>query len=359
MPISRFSKGIYNSIICVKLFVQRKEVFSKYHQKYPQKFLDNRSILVIVLMVAAKGVSYPWQAAGLFCGGMKMGQRTNLLVLAVLSIAATTQASIFQTASPYSDTQGDSLGSTNGGRDIVGATITNDATNLYITIELNPTTTTNASGTETPASIATSGYNYCIGITSGPGAGGDTSTSSDHGNKYGRMISIDPSMGGTTDWIGIFGYGTGTSPGSTTNPYTSYGFNDYVYGTPSDTVDPAGVWTTKENVASGEPMSMLGGDTNYNAVTITIPMADFANNLSLTLGSTFDFDIYTTGGSGNQTAYDSLADQSPTQTPLSYNATAQYNGTVLDSYTIVPEPASACILAMGGIALAASRKRKA
>ena len=53
--------------------------------------------------------------------------------------------SIFQTASPYTDGSGDSVGSANAGRDIVGATITNDATNLYITLEMNPSTTTNNS----------------------------------------------------------------------------------------------------------------------------------------------------------------------------------------------------------------------
>jgi len=60
-----------------------------------------------------------------------------------------------------------------------------------------------------------------------------------HGNPYGRAISIDSSLGGMTDWIGIFGAG---GSGSGTSPYTSFGFNDYVFGTPTST-SPAGKWT--------------------------------------------------------------------------------------------------------------------
>lgn len=265
--------------------------------------------------------------------------RRAILLAAVLSIGAASHGAVnvYQSASPYTDTQGDSLGSTNGGRDIVGATISNDATNLYISFELNPTQTTNASGTETPANIATSGYNYGIAITSGPNSGGDTSTNATtHGNAYGRAISFDSSLGGMTDWIGVYGAG---GSGTATSPYTSYGFNDYVFGNAANTTDPTGVWTKKDTVASGGPISTAGGDTSDNVISITVPMADFADNLSLTPGTTIYFDIMPTGGSGNQTAYDSLADQSTTQTPASYSATAQYNAMVVDSYTIqAPEP---------------------
>ncbi len=49
-------------------------------------------------------------------------------------------------------------------------------------------------------------------------------------------------------------------------------------------------------------------------------------------GSSFLFDIYSTGTSAGQTAYDSLADQ--TATNGTNSATAQYNGTTLDMYTL-------------------------
>lgn len=259
----------------------------------------------------------------------------------------------------YTDTQGDSLGSTNGGRDIVAATVSNDLTNLYITLELNPTTTTNASGTETPANIATSGYNYAIGLTTGAGAGGDYyhyTSGTDLGNPYGRSISFDSSLGGMTDFIGIYGAG---GSGTVASPYTSYAFNDYVFGTPSDTTTTANAWTKINVGTTGQPISATGGDANDNTISLTIPLSDFAANLTFTPGNTIYLDMFTTGSSGNQTAYDSLADQSPTQTPASYSATAQYNALTLDSYVIqVPEPASIGVLGCGALLLGRRRSRQ-
>ena len=249
-------------------------------------------------------------------------------------------------ASPiiYTDTQGDSLGSTNGGRDIVSTTIDNSPTTLSITIELDPTTTTNASGTETPANIATSTYNYAIGITSG--SGGDTSASADHGNPYSRAISFDSTtLGGMTDFIGIFGAG---GAGTVASPYTSYGFNDYVY--------TASKWTVKDTVASGQPISATGGDASANTITLSVPLADFTN-LNTAAGSTFGFDVFSTGNGAGQTAYDSLANPSPTQTPATYSSTAQYNATVIDNYTVqVPEPTSLSLVAVGVAGLLRRRR---
>jgi hypothetical protein len=279
-----------------------------------------------------------------------MRKRTLLCGAAALGLAAPVQAAIFQALSPYTDAQGDQVGSTNKDRDIWSATISNDATNLIITINLNPAADLSAGGN----------FNYGIGITTGsPTAGGDTSASADLGNPYGRAISIDSSLGGMTDWIGLFGAGGSGANGSASKPFTSYGFNDYVYGTPTST-SPAGVWTKIENVASGEPISPQSPNTTNSSMTITVPLADFAANLSLVPGTTFDFDIYSTGsGSGNSgNAYDSLADQSATNGTNS--GTTQYNGTVLDSYTItavVPEPTTLSLLGCGGLLLLKRRAK--
>jgi hypothetical protein len=273
-----------------------------------------------------------------------MLKRVGACVLGLLAFAVTSAVgSIFQTASPYTDAHGDEVGSTNMLRDLWSATITNDAINLYFTINFNPA-----------ANLATGGqFNYGIGITTGsPTAGGDTDSSADHGNPYSRAISIDSSLGGMMDWIGIFGAPTGG--GSTGTPYTSYGFNDYVYGTPGST-EPSDVWTKIETVSSGEPIAVQGSGTTPSSVTVTVPMSDFASNLPLTPGTTFDFDIYSTGTSAGQTAYDSLADQSATNGSGGGggSATAQYDGTVLDSYTIVavPEPATLALCGLGCLAL--------
>jgi hypothetical protein len=272
---------------------------------------------------------------------MKTGNQNKAMVFGLgawglLVYSATCADTINQTGtsgSTYADALGDAQGSANLLRDISSATIANDANNLYITLAINPA-----------GNLATGGaFDYIVGITPGnPGAGGDTSASSTHGNAYGRDISFDSGFGGMSDFIGIFGAG---GAGSTSSPYTSYGFNDYVYGTPTAT-SPAGVWTKINTVSSGNPLSSQPSTSIPNQITLTIPLSDFSSGFALTPGTTFDFDIMSTGTSGTQTAYDSLANQSVVQPGVppgtsgsGYSSTYQYNATVLDQYSVaVPEP---------------------
>jgi hypothetical protein len=280
-------------------------------------------------------------------GKLIRGLAVGLGVLVVGAYSATC-GTIFQaggSGTTYTDVLGDGQGSANLLRDLSSATIANDGNNLIITLNINPA-----------GNLATGGaFNYGIGITTGsPTAGGDTSANATtHGNPYTRAISIDSSFGGMTDWIGIFGAG---GAGSTASPYTSYGYNDYVFGTPGST-SPAGVWTKIHTVASGQPMGSQPSTAIPNSITLTVPMSDFAANLSLTPGTTIDFDIYSTGTSGNQTAYDSLVVQALIQ--ATYSSTAQYNGTVLDQYTItdVPEPSTLALAGLGGLSLMLFRRR--
>jgi hypothetical protein len=248
----------------------------------------------------------------------------------------------------YTDVLGDGQGSANLLRDISSVTVSNDANNLYFTLNIAPT-----------GNLATGGaFNYIIGITTGdPSAGGDTSAAGDHGNAYGRSISFDSTFGGMTDFIGIFGAG---GSGSVASPYTSYGFNDYAFGTPSAVGITNGGWTKINTVTSGEPLGMQPSTTVTNTVTITVPMSDFGSNLTLTAGTTFDFDVDSTGTSGNQTAYDSLVTQSAVQTGT-FSATYQFNETVLDQYTItaVPEPSTMALLMSGLLGALAIRRRRA
>jgi len=236
----------------------------------------------------------------------------------------------------YTDTQADQVGSTNKARDIWSVTMNNDATNLIITINLDP-----------GATLGTVSFDYGIGITTGAGAGGDLSTNATtHGNPYQRTISIASSLGGMTDWIGLFPAG---GAGTAANPWTSYGFNDYVWnGT---------TWgTAVHTVGSGQPMATQNAQTGLSSITAVVPMADLAN-LNLQLGSTFLFDVYSTGTGAGQTAYDSLADASATNATNS--ATTQYDGTTLLTYTVqvVPEPSSLGALSLLGLPLLRRRSR--
>jgi hypothetical protein len=271
-----------------------------------------------------------------------MRKRTLLCGAAVLGLATTSRAAIIQTLSPYTDTQGDQVGSSNAARDIWSATINNDATNLYFTINLNPA-----------ANLATSTFKFGIGITTGPGANGDLSTDSTwHGNAYKYDFSIASSEGGMTDFIGLFPAGPAGANGSVSNPWTSYGFNDFIWNNTTKT------WGSAiETVSSGVPTVAQGSQTGLSSITLTVPMSDLSN-LNLQTGSSFLFDIYDIGASAS-TAYDSLADSSPTQSGT-FSNTAQYDGTAVDSYTIaaaVPEPTSLGLLSCGGLLLLKRRAK--
>ncbi len=251
----------------------------------------------------------------------------------------------------------DGQGSANLLREINYVTVANDANNLYISLAITP-----------GGNLATGGaFNYIIGITTGsPTAGGDTSANATtHGNAYSRSISFDSGFGGMTDFIGIFGAG---GSGTGASPYTSYGFNDYVFGTPGS-AEPAGVWTKINTVASGEPISDQPSTSNPNLITLTVPMADFASNLSFAPNTSIDFDVESTGTSGTQTAYGDLALSGPVQSGVSYyhngtlvsaggtySATYQFNETILDQYT-VPEPTTLALAGAGGL-LVLLRRRK-
>ena len=241
-------------------------------------------------------------------------------------------------------------GSANALRPINFATIANDANNLYITLAVNPAGNLSTGGS----------FNYVIGITSGnAAAGGDTSANATtHGNAYSRDISFDSSFGGMQDFIGIFGAGATGANGTPAHPYTSYGFNDYVWsGT---------AWTKINTVASGQPITDQPSTSVPNEITLTVPLNDFATGYALTPGTTFDFDIDSTGTSANTTAYGSLADPSLIQPGVAagsgsapFSNTYQYNATILDSYTIaVPEPTTLVLAGLGGLSLMMFRRQR-
>jgi hypothetical protein len=286
---------------------------------------------------------------------MKTGKRVKAFTVGLgvmgFAVYSASAGTIFQSGgsgTTYTDVLGDGQGSANLLRDISSVTVSNDANNLYFTLNINPA-----------GSLASGGaFNYVIGITTGsPTAGGDTSATADHGNPYGRSISFDSSFGGMTDWIGIFGAGGSGSVGS---PYTSYGYNDYAYGTPGAVGITNAGWTKISTVSSNQPIGMQPSTSVSNSVTVTVPMSDFVSNLSLAPGTKIDFDLDSTGTSGNQTAYDSLATQSGIQTGT-FSSTFQFNETVLDQYTItaVPEPSTIVLVITGLLGALTMRHRKA
>jgi len=237
-------------------------------------------------------------------------------------------------------------GSANRGREISSATISNDANNLYITLAMDPGGNIENQGA----------FDYLMVITSG--AGGDSQANT-NGNPYLRAISIDSGFGGMTDMIGL--YGAGGNGGSIT-PYTSYGFNDWVYTGSS--------WTQMNNYATGGTI-VNGVSNNPTAIRFTVPFSDLSN-LNLTPGGTFDFDFDATGTGAGQTAYGDLVLPGPVQGGIyytagdnvrtnagTYSATYQFNETVLDQYTVaVPEPSTMMLVAAGAGSLLFLRRRR-
>jgi len=240
-------------------------------------------------------------------------------------------------------------GSGNDLRPINFANIANNATDLIITLAVNP-----AGNLETGGS-----FNYIIGITSGnPTSGGD-STDTTAGNPYSRDIAFSSSFGGMQDFIGIFGAGASGANGSAAHPYTSYGFNDYIW--------TGSAWTVSDTVSSGEPISDQPSTSVPNEITLTVPLSDFGAGYALTPGTTFDFDIDSTGTSANTTAYGSLADPNLIQPGVAagsgsppFSNSYQFDETELDQYTITPtpEPGMLALMGLGGLgSLLAARIR--
>jgi hypothetical protein len=240
-------------------------------------------------------------------------------------------------AATYTDTVGDNNG---GGadEDIIGAVITNDASNINFTIDLN-----------TSANLASSDASYeHVELALQTGAGGYTSLS----NPFGESIGI--SSGWNYYALGYFYTPTGGTAGT-------FGADLYS-GTAAGYAAITSAYTTSD-VVTGTP-----------SVTISVPLA----TLGLSPGSTFYFDAYTTYNGGGQGAYDAL--DNPT-----YTAGTPYGGTYFTAYdsnpngsvggvqqqtnsqfgtaayqytvTSIPEPVSTALVGLVGIGLLSRRRR--
>lgn len=207
-------------------------------------------------------------------------------------------------AAVYTDATGEQFNPGETHLDISSVEVTNDLSNLQFEIGLvgNPT--------------SPNWGKYMIGIDSVPGG---TST-----NGWGRPIS----MTGMDYWIGSW----------------------------MDTTPPgAEVWQFGENWAKagttyGEGAPLVAPTTDGNAITLTVPLA----LLGLEPGETFTFDVYTSGGGGGDSAID--ASSNPNRAASDWSV-AYASGDNISTYQVVPEPAALGVLALGGLALLARRRK--
>jgi hypothetical protein len=260
-------------------------------------------------------------------GFMALGRNA---IRSVLFLGAGLAFSLPASATTYTDALGDNYGGPEV--DLASVSITNDATNIYFQINMNPA-----------ANLVTNYFaNYEIGFQMAGGAGGQTAINGTFGtgngaagNPYGNAVGIST---GENFFIGSFLAG----------PTYSGGAQLYAYQ------------------GAGPGWQQVGATA---LATVTNPSTSFAfplSSLGLSPGSSFNFDVWTSFGSP-QGAYDAL--DNSTGTPDAGGA--PYSGGIYDSatasgstfsttvYTVtaVPEPASFALCMLAALAVGRRSRR--
>ncbi|MCC6423474.1 MAG: PEP-CTERM sorting domain-containing protein [Phycisphaerales bacterium] len=225
-----------------------------------------------------------------------MSKYPQQLLLALGLIGA---ATLPASAAIYNDSLGDNFDG-NAHMDIASVEVTNDATNITVKVTLNG-----------PIGSPNDWGKYMMGIDSA--AGGDSA-----GNGWARPIS----MPGMDYWIGSW-------------------------------VDSGGrvqlfLYNGSSWVGQAAPTQSIG----TNSVTWTVPQA----SLGLTIGNSFNFDVYTAGGGSGDSAND--ASSNPSQSTTGWGGPYNSNALV-SSYTLtpVPEPAVLGLFSLAGLSLVRRRNR--
>jgi uncharacterized protein (TIGR03382 family) len=189
--------------------------------------------------------------------------------------------------------------------DISSVQVTNTATVLSFKIVLNGDP------------VATDWGKYMIGFDLG--AAGDTAS-----NGWGRPISME---GGMEHWIGAWVDG----------------------GNGAELRSYSGAWALNSATYLPNPGN-LAISKDASSVTISLDLV----SLGLSVGNTFQFDVYSSGGGNADGAVDSLSLGTPSI--ADWGNTYQTATANSLSYTVIPEPASA-VLGLAGMAVLLRRRR--
>lgn len=223
----------------------------------------------------------------------------------LIAASAITALTLNSQAATYLDSTGETISGAH--IDITSVEVNHTATDLIFKINLNGDP------------VATDWGKYTIGFDTT--AGGDSA-----GNGWARPIS----MPGMDYWIG-----TWADSGNGANLYNF-----------------SGVWNF-QSATSGPNTDNLLVTKDSSSLTVQFNYA----GLGLTAGSSFLFDVYTTGGGGGDGAIDALGNpaQSVANWGDSYNS-----GALVNSYTIpaVPEPTSLALLGIGATLVIGRLRRR-
>ncbi len=221
---------------------------------------------------------------------MSRNRWVGSLCVAWLSSMLSTGWAVEGTNSPYSDATGDidpGLSNAYGTLDIVGMEVSNTATDVQFTLTVNG----NVSSTDWGK--------FMIGIATG--GSGITS-----GNGWGRPINLDSPIGGMNYWIGS---------------WVDDGGGAYLYNYNGSS------WVSN---ALGS-FSYLSGTNSTLTYTLT------TNSLGVSVGDTFYFDAYSSGGGGTDSAIDALSNPNVSVTSWGQtytSSTTGEGGNGLNSYTL-------------------------
>ncbi len=232
----------------------------------------------------------------------------KLLVVGLLLVWAAPAS-----ADVYVDAVGDLHDGTGGGADfsgfthldIAGMEVTNDLTNINFKFDI------------VGDILATDWGKYMIIMDSIPG--GDPV-----GNGWGRPISMDS---GADYWVGSW-----VDSGDGAETYHWDG----------------GAWVL-DNATWSPPSDISVSDKTQFTVTLTTTLS----SLGLSVGDSFAFDAFSSGGGGGDGAVDSLNNASPQILDWGDQSSA---AEPYSMYTVIPEPASLALLALGGLAMLRRRR---
>jgi hypothetical protein len=235
---------------------------------------------------------------------------------AFLAVSANLQAAE-GTNSPYTDAAGDigaGISTGSGTLDILGMEVTNNATDITFKLTVNGNVNTTDWG------------KFMIGFATG---GTGTTT----GNGWNRPINLSSPIGGMDYWIGSWVDSGGSAQ------FFSY--------------DGAS-WDGQSALLAA--FSFAGGATSTLTYTATLA------SLGLSVGETFYFDAYSSGGGPGDGAIDALANPNVSITDWGQSYTSSTTGSSgpgLNSYQVVPEPSTVALLALSALGVAgyAARRR--